>query len=69
MIADGDVIRILGRFAEDGEALYRNLTFCNPMKIQTFDDMPSRSCLAYNFGYLLSTRKESNLIEFTYRLP
>jgi hypothetical protein len=33
-LADGDVIRILGRLAEQGEALYWKLTFRDPLKTQ-----------------------------------
>jgi hypothetical protein len=49
VVTNGDVISILGRFTEDGEALYWDLTFRDPMKTQPFDGTIHEICLAYDW--------------------
>ncbi|MBN1428914.1 MAG: winged helix-turn-helix domain-containing protein [Anaerolineae bacterium] len=49
MVNDGDVIRVLGRFTEEGEALYWNLIFRDPMKTQPFGITSNQICLAYDW--------------------
>jgi hypothetical protein len=46
-LTDGDSIRVLGRLTEDGEALYWNLTFRDPLKTQPAAHEVSPSAAAH----------------------
>jgi hypothetical protein len=48
-VADGDVIRILGRLTETGDAIYWELAFRDPMKTQPADGLPRVAYLEYDW--------------------
>jgi hypothetical protein len=48
-IQDGDIIRILGLLTEDGEPIYWELTFRDPLRTQRVTSGPRVACLEYDW--------------------